>query len=102
MEVESCENLKRLVLFLHSPVTHVIRNLMEHYLKIVKKTLSELIDENQHALFHLYSNDRCYQCAKHNDPPRKGKPVLSVIRMKLLFHTDNRLAGHTNGDLCCC
>jgi len=102
MEAKSCENLIRLVLFLHCPVTPVVRNLMEHYLRIVKKTLSELIDENQHALFHLYSNDRCCQCAQDKDPTRKGKLVLNVKQMKLLFNTDRRLAGHKNGNLCCC
>ena len=102
MDAKSCENLIRLVVFLHCHVTPVVRNLMEHYLRIVKKTLSELIDENQHVLFHLYSNDRCCQCAKHKDPPRKCKLVLTTIQMKLLFNTNNRRAGHKKGDLCCC
>ena len=102
METKSGENQIRLVIFLYNHVTPVVRNLMEHYLKIVKKKLSDLIDENQHALFHLYSNHRCCQCPKHNDPTRKGKHVLNVRQMKLLFNTDKRLAGHKNGDLCCC
>jgi hypothetical protein len=102
MEAKSCENLIKLVVFLCSSVTPVVQNLMEHYLRIVNKTLSELIDDNQHALFHLYSNDRCCQCAQHKDPTRKRKLVLNVKQMKLLFNTNNRRAGHKNGNLCCC
>ena len=102
MEAKSCENLIKLVVFLYSLVTPVVQNLMEHYLRKVNKTLSELIDDNQHALFHLYSNDRCCQCAQHKDPTRKRKPVLDVTQMKRLFNTNNRRAGHKNGNLCCC
>lgn len=100
METKSCDNLIRLVLLLYKHVTPVVRNLMEHYLRIVKKTLSELIDDNQHELFHLYSNDRCCQCAQH--PTLNGKPVLNVKQMKLLFNTDSRREGHKKGNFCCC
>lgn len=102
MEAKSCENLVRLVVFLLYPVTPVVQNLMEHYLRIVKKTLSELINEYQHEIFHLYSNNRCCQCVRCNDQPKKSKLVLNRTQMELLFNTDNRRAGHNNGDLCCC
>ena len=102
MDAKSSENLDRLTKFFNSLVTPVVQNLMEHYLRIVNKTLSELIDEHQHELFHLYSNHRCCQCVSCNNQPTKGKQVLNRTQMELLFNTDKRLPGHSIGNLCCC
>ena len=102
MDAKSSENLDRLTKFINSRVTPVVQNLMEHYLRIVNKTLSELIDDYQHELFHLYSDHRCCQCVRCNDQPKKGKQVLNRTQMETLFNTDRRLLGHKNGNLCCC
>lgn len=102
MDAKSSENLDRLTKFFNSLVTPVVQNLMEHYLRIVNKTLSELIDDYQHELFHLYSNRLCCQCVRCNDQPKKGNRVLNRTQMELLFNTNNRRAGHKNGNLCCC
>jgi hypothetical protein len=102
MAAKSSENLEILWKFVNSLVTPVVQNLIEHYLKIVNKTLSELIDDYQHELYHLYTSRRCCQCDRCNDQSKMGTSVLKQIQLKLLFNTDKRLPSHKKGRLCCC
>lgn len=78
-------------------------DLLEFHLSLKNLSFEDFINQNQHAIFHLYNNRKCCQCKAGYI--RNNKRVLCEVQLSILFDRSSVKPCHHPGkiiDFCCC